>query len=101
MIKPNSKYDRILGKFRENDFKEAEVKEIKHFLEEEIKQLPRMAKLTIAEYQALEEKKNNTIYLITNNAGTKIISTFVGTLPVVFNAEGIYDESCFANAVFQ
>lgn len=101
MTKPIAKYDRILNKFRENDFTEAEVKEIKHFLEEEMAQLPRMAKMTIAEYQALEEKKSNTIYQITNNAGTKIISAFVGTLPVIFNAEGVYDESCFANAVFQ
>lgn len=101
MERPISKYDRILNKFRESDFTDKEVKEIRDFFNHGLAELPRVKKLTYPEFIALEEKSEYTKYYITTDDGRKIIATFLGDTPIVANPGALYDLGNFGEVVYQ
>lgn len=98
--KPITKYDRILNKFRENDFTEKEVASIRDFINNVVATLPKLKKLTYAEYVELEKKDNKTFYQITTDDGTRTIDLYLGTERPYF-IEGVLGESVFGNALYQ
>ncbi len=84
-------YDPILKRFRAKD---------DYNIPEVIPEL-RMCKLTLEEYQALDNYENNVLYFILNGERTKITGMFVGTLPFALSTEnGIFGQSLFGNAIY-
>lgn len=99
-MKPIVKYDHLLNRFRENDFTEQEVAEIRDFINNIVKTLPKLVKLTYEEYLELEEKDNKTFYQITTDDGNKTIDLYLGTERPYF-IEGAFGESVYGNAIYQ
>lgn len=100
MQKPISKYDRILNKFRENDFTEKEVEDIRNFINNIVSTLPKLQKLTYNEYVELEEKDSKTFYQITTDDGSKAIDLYLGTERPYF-IDGVFGASVYGNAIYQ
>lgn len=100
MTKPIAKYDRILNKFRENDFTEQEVKDIRNFINNIVSTLPKLQKLTYDEYVELEEKDSKTFYQITTDDGSKTIDLYLGTERPYF-IDGVFGASVYGNAIYQ
>lgn len=100
MHKPISKYDRILNKFRENDFTEKEVEDIRNFINNIVSTLPKLQKLTYDEYIELEEKDSKTFYQITTDDGSKTIDLYLGTERPYF-LDGVFGASVYGNAIYQ
>ena len=64
-----------------------------------INALPKMRKVTVSEYAAMEEYDDTITYLLTDNAGTKIIARYVGATPMPLTSGTIFGESAFGNAI--
>ena len=100
-MKPITKYDRILKKFRENDFTEKEVAEIRNFINNIVDTLPKLEKMTLAQYNALDEKDDHTFYMIYNNDHTAYVAQFLGDLPITTHTVGVFGESYLGSAIYQ
>ena len=100
-MKPISKYDCILGKYRENDFTEKEVKEIRNFINNVMETLPRNEKLTYSQFLALEEYNDHCTYYVTDEEGTKVIAQFIGNTPITIHPDyAIYGQSSFGQGLY-
>ena len=99
--KPIIKYDRLLNRFRENDFTDKEVEEIRNFINNIMLTLPKNAKLTYSEYIALEEYDDHCLYYITDDNNTKVIAQFIGNTPIFTSPEyAVFGESSFGNGLY-
>lgn len=59
----------------------------------------RAVKLTIAQYEALSSYDDNTVYYVTDNAGTKVITRYIGdTHMPLFNGT-VLGECVFGSSV--
>ncbi len=64
-----------------------------------VARLTKTRKITVSEYAALEEHDDTVIYLLTDNAGTKIIARYVGATPMPLTSGTVFGESAFGNAI--
>lgn len=64
-----------------------------------IAELPKIRKVTVSEYAAMEEYDDTITYLLTDNAGTKIIARYVGATPMPLTSGTVFGESAFGNAI--
>lgn len=59
----------------------------------------RAVKLTIAQYEALSSYDDNTVYYVTDNAGTKVITRYIGDTPIPVLQGSVMGESAYGNTV--